>query len=137
GQAACMLVQALRQRGFGAGMLPNAALRKPEPMTTAPGGTVRALCLSVVAGGTSGASLRYAVLRLRRDFPALPLVIGIWGEAEASQEQALRDALPPEILGDGTVRFVRRLQDALDTLLQASPATRSATEARETQAAKP
>ncbi|MHB0706416.1 AI-2E family transporter [Roseomonas mucosa] len=137
GQAACMLVQALRQRGFGAGMLPNAALRKPEPMTTAPGGTVRALCLSVVDGGTSGASLRYAVLRLRRDFPALPLVIGIWGEAGASQEQALRDALPPEILGDGTVRFVRRLQDALDTLLQASPATRSATEARETQAAKP
>ncbi|SUE62840.1 AI-2E family transporter [Roseomonas gilardii] len=139
GQAACMLVQALRQRGFGAGMVPNAALRKPEPMTTAPGGTVRALCLSVVVGGTSGASLRYAVLRLRRDFPSVPLVIGIWGEGEgeASPEQALRDALPPESLGDGRVHFARRLQEAVDTLMQAGSAVRGPTEAKEVQAAKP
>lgn len=139
GQAACMLVQALRQRGFGAGMVPNAALRKPEPMTTAPGDTVRALCLSVVVGGTSGASLRYAVLRLRRDFPSVPLVVGIWGEGEgeASPEQALRDALPPESLGDGTMHVARRLQEAVDTLMQAGPAARGPAEAKEIQAAKP
>lgn len=137
GQAACMLVQALRQRGFGAGTVPNAALRKPEPMATAPDGTVRALCLSVVAGGTSGASLRYAVLRLRRDFPSVPLVVGIWGEVEASPEQVLRDVLPPESLGDGTLHFARRLQEAVDTLMQAGSAARGPTEAEEIQAAKP
>ncbi|UPG73777.1 AI-2E family transporter [Roseomonas gilardii subsp. gilardii] len=147
GQAACMLLQTLRQRGFGAGMVPNAALRKPEPVTASPGGTVRALCLSVVAGGTSGASLRYAALRLRRDFPSAPLLVGLWGEAGVEQEQALRDALPPEGLGDGTVRIVRNLQEAVEALSQAAqraaqpaataPLTGNMEDRRETQAARP
>ena len=104
GQAAAMLAQVLERQGIGAQTLPNEALR--DPMLGQQGAGVRAVCLSAIEGGSSLASIRYALRRLQRRFPEAVLILGAWGaerggellsaldreEASHRAETSLRDA---------------------------------------------
>ncbi|MFT8244968.1 AI-2E family transporter [Roseomonas sp. BN140053] len=77
-QAAAMLAQVLAQHGLGTAVLPNEALRDPA-LATRGGAAVRGVCLSLLEGGSSAASARYALRRLRRRFPGAVLMVGAWG----------------------------------------------------------
>ncbi|UFN51315.1 AI-2E family transporter [Roseomonas sp. OT10] len=98
-QAAAMLTQVLERRGFGTRILPPETLRDPRLGEDA--AQVRAIILSVIDGGSSVASVRYALRRLRRRFPDAMLLLGAWGAERGGQllaslerdEESLRPVL--------------------------------------------
>ena len=86
--AAAMAVQVLASRGFGAQVLPNAALGSG---TADPGlAAIRLCCLSVMEGGGSPASIRYFVRRIARLMPQAAVVVCLW---QAPRDSATLAAL--------------------------------------------
>ncbi len=90
-QATAMLAQVLSRRGFGTAVLANDALRDPGLAARYPG--AKAVVLSALGGGSGAASARYALRRLRRLFPGVLTVAGLWG---AERDSAVRVALRAE-----------------------------------------
>jgi len=75
--AAAVAAQALRQAGFGAAMVPRAALEgEPDPRLDPR--LVRLCCLSVLEEGSSAAAARYFLRRLRRQVPGVPVLLCLW-----------------------------------------------------------
>ncbi|MFH5923274.1 AI-2E family transporter [Roseomonas xinghualingensis] len=113
-QATVMLAQVLSMKGFGARVLPNEALRGTAP---APEG-VRAVVLSALDGGSGAASARYAMRRLRRRFPGVALVAGVWG---AERDSPVLAALREEGSDDGSKPCeARSLREAVECLVTAA-----------------
>jgi predicted PurR-regulated permease PerM len=75
--ASAMLAQVLQKRGFGVQAEPNATLRAANLDRLDPE-RVRLCCLSVLEGGSSPASTRYFLRRIRRRLPDAAIVIGLW-----------------------------------------------------------
>ena len=90
--AATMAVQVMASRGFGARMLPNAALGSGGA-EAAGFGAIRLCCLSVLEGGSSPASVRYFVRRIARHMPQAAIVVCLW---QASRDSATLAALRSE-----------------------------------------
>ena len=67
----------LERQGLGTRTLPNEALR--DPALGQQGAEVRIVCLSAIEGGSSLASIRYALRRLQRRVPEAVLILGAWG----------------------------------------------------------
>ena len=80
--AATMAVQLLAERGFGARMLPNAALggKDADPMA----GGVRLCCISALEEGSSAASIRFFLRRIQRRMPGAAIVVCLWHAAADS-----------------------------------------------------
>ena len=72
--AATMAVQALTQEGFGARLEPNNVLGAARDMPTGS----KVCCLSILEDGSSVASIRYFISRLRKEAPGIPIVVGLW-----------------------------------------------------------
>jgi hypothetical protein len=82
--AAAMAALVLRlQAGLGAEAAPNAALEAARIEALDPAVT-RICLLSVLEGGSSAASVRYFLRRLRRRLPEARVVIGLWHVAPDS-----------------------------------------------------
>ena len=84
---ATMAVQALHARGFGARLLPNAALGDEVPGAE----RVRLCCVSVLEGGSSAASIRFFLRRIQKRLPGVAVVVGLWhATADSATLAALR-----------------------------------------------
>lgn len=81
--AATMAVQMLERRGFGAALLPNAALSAKE--TDGTGADVRLCCVSAMEQGSSADSIRFFLRRIQRRMPGAAIVVCLW-HAEAGSE---------------------------------------------------
>lgn len=95
--AAEMLVQLLGMHGIGARAEPNAVLRSADAAALDPA-RVRLCVLSVLEGGSSVASMRYFLRRVRRRLPGVPVVLGLWHAAPDSPALA---ALRAEAAAEG------------------------------------
>ncbi|WP_261394373.1 AI-2E family transporter [Siccirubricoccus deserti] len=82
--AASMAAQVLRGHGFGGRVKPNAALDAAQIEQRLDPTRVRLCCLSVLEGGSSAASVRYFLRRLRRHLPEARTVIALWHAASDS-----------------------------------------------------
>ena len=96
--AATLAAQVLQRDGFGARAEPNATLEAVHIERLDPG-RVRLCCLSVFQEGSSAASIRYFLRRLRRRLPEARLVIALWHAAPDKQTLiALRAEGPGEVI---------------------------------------
>ncbi|GGG32014.1 ABC transporter permease [Caldovatus sediminis] len=78
-----MLAQLLGMHGIGARAEPNAVLRAADAGGLDPR-RVRLCVLSVLERGSSVASIRYFLRRVRRRLPGVPVVLGLWHAAPGS-----------------------------------------------------
>ena len=93
--AATMAVQSLHELGFGARVLPNAALGAEVPGAEA----VRLCCISVLDGGSSAASVQFFVRRVQRRLPGAAVVVGLWhADAESPTLLGLREEGGEELI---------------------------------------
>lgn len=79
--AATMAVQLLQSRGFGARVLPNAALGKGDgqgPGDDVNWAAVRMCCVSALEEGSSAASIRFFLRRIQRRAPGAAVVVCLW-----------------------------------------------------------
>jgi len=108
-----MLVQLLRQQGFGAQNAP-AKLVAGELLALVEKADVDVVCISVVAPSTV-IHARYLCLKLRALLPKLKIVIGLWAAAEDVTEatKRLRDS--------GADEVVTTLADALVQIAGLAP----------------
>ena len=93
--AATMAVQLLQARGFGARVLPNAALGNKDADGGVDGGVnwagVRMCCISAMEEGSSAASIRFFLRRVRRRAPGAAAVVCLWhAMADSATLAALR-----------------------------------------------
>lgn len=101
--AAAMAAQVLRGHGFGARAEPNAALEAARIEQQLDPARVRLCCLSVLEGGSSAASVRYFLRRLRRHLPGARTVIALW---HAGSDSPMLPALRAEGQGEIIVTSV-------------------------------
>jgi hypothetical protein len=78
--AAEMAVQVMRQAGFGARAIANAAL-SPSGEAEGDFGAVQLCCLSVLEHGSSVAGIRYFVKRMQKMAPDAFIVVALWRAA--------------------------------------------------------
>jgi predicted PurR-regulated permease PerM len=75
--AAALAAQGLKQAGFGAVAVPRGALEgAPDPLLDP--SRARFCVLSVLEEGSSAASARYFLRRLRRQVPGIRVALGLW-----------------------------------------------------------
>jgi predicted PurR-regulated permease PerM len=104
--AAALAAQALRRNGFGALAAASGALEGSAAEADAD--EVRLCCLSVLQEGSSAASVRYFLRRIRRRYPEARVVVGLW---HAPPESAILTDLRSE--GGGAETIVTSLREAL------------------------
>lgn len=90
--AATMAVQLLQARGFGARVLPNAALGNkdagPAEGAAVDWAGVRMCCISAMEEGSSAASIRFFLRRVRRRAPGAAAVVCLWHATAGSETLA-------------------------------------------------
>ena len=108
--AAAMLAQLLERKGFGATVLPYQAAARGRIETLDPSG-VRMVCISYLEIGGTPAHLRSLLRRLRKCFPGIPLLVGLWPSNDpVFGEGAERDVI-------GATHYTRSLQESVETCL--------------------
>lgn len=75
--AAAMLAQLLQKKGFGAELVPHAAVARSAILGLDPEG-VRMVCMSYLDISGNPAHLRYLLRRLRQKLPNVPILVGLW-----------------------------------------------------------
>lgn len=118
--AAAMLAQLLGAHGIGARAEANAVLRSADAEGLDPC-RVRLCVLSVLEGGSSVASIRYFLRRVRRRLPGVPVVLGLWHAAPDGEALA---QLRAEAAGDPGERqeIFASLREAVSCCLLAARA---------------
>ena len=111
--AGAMLVQLLRQQGFGAQNAP-AKLVAGELLALVEKADVDVVCISVVAPSTV-IHARYLCLKLRALLPKQKIVIGLWGATEDVTEAARR------LRDSGADEVVTTLAEALVQIAKLAP----------------
>lgn len=89
--AADMTAQILRGFGFGARVVPNAAL-SASSKTGDDLSRAKLCCLSVLDGGSSASGIQYLLSRMRRRMPDTAVVTGLWHGNGSTMLARLRDA---------------------------------------------
>jgi len=120
--AGIMLVQLLRQQGFGAQNAP-AKLVAGELLALAQKADVDVICISVVAPSTV-IHARYLCLKCRALLPKVKIVIGLWAATEEVSEAArrLRESGADEVvttLADAVVQMARLAPPMLEEMTPA------------------
>jgi predicted PurR-regulated permease PerM/methylmalonyl-CoA mutase cobalamin-binding subunit len=113
--AGAMLAHLLREQGFHAENAP-AKLVAGELVKAVEQTDADAVCISVVAPSTV-IHARYLTTKLRTQFPALKIVVGLWGATEAISEAAKR------LRESGANEIVTTLADAVVQLAKLAPTT--------------
>lgn len=111
--AGAMLVQLLRQGGFGAQAAPT-KLAAGEMLGEVEKAAVDIVCISVVAP-SAVIHARYLCRKLRTLLPRQKILIGLWGITESIAEESKR------LLEAGADAVVTTLADALDAMVKLSP----------------
>jgi len=111
--AGAMLVQLLRQQGFGAQNAP-AKLAAGEMLGLVEKADVDVVCISVVAPSTV-IHARYLCVKLRALLPKQKIVIGLWGATDDLTEAARR------LRVSGADEVVTTLADALAQMVKLAP----------------
>lgn len=74
--SATIIAQLLEKRGLGARVVPPDAVRLPNLAQLEPK-RVRLICMCALEGGSSAATARYVLRRMRRRLPDVPIVAGV------------------------------------------------------------
>jgi len=111
--AGAMLAHLLREQGFHAENAP-AKLVAGELVKAVEQTDVEAVCISVIAPSTV-IHARYLTTKLRGQFPALKIVVGLWGATENISEAARR------LRESGANEIVTTLADAVVQLAKLAP----------------
>lgn len=111
--AAAMLVQLLRQHGFGA-QFASAKLATGEMPEVVEKAGVDIVCISVVAPSTA-IHARYLCLKLRERLPDQKIVIGLWGATDDVTEATRR------LSAAGANEVVTTLADAVVKMAKLAP----------------
>jgi hypothetical protein len=114
--AAAMAAQVLRALGFGAEAAPNAVLEAARIEQALDPARIRLCCLSVLEEGSSAASVRYFLRRLRRRLPEARMAIALWHAAPGSPMlSALRAEAPAEAIVTSVGELVALCQTAVES----------------------
>jgi predicted PurR-regulated permease PerM len=114
--ASAMLEQLLSKNGLGAQLVnQDAVSRLAIELLPVEGIKLICLCYLELAGNSS--HLRYLIRRLRRRFPATPILVTLWNsEDEAFDDERSRNAIDADIyantLRDAVVACLERAQEA-------------------------
>lgn len=118
-----MLVQLLHQNGYAALSAPAKKL-SGEQIAWVREADPKVVCISVVAP-TTIIHARYLCAKLRRNFPELKIIVGLWGNTEKLAEASLT------LSDSGADDVVATVAEALERVVAHDPAAAAAAEAGE------
>lgn len=121
--ASTILADVLRKHGFGAHVLPHAAVARGR-VRELDVSNVKLACVSYLELGGTPAHLRYLLRRVRHALPSVPIVVGLW---PVDDQVHLDDALRAHLGGD---HYVSSLREALEASLREARAAPQENERR-------
>ncbi|MFN3889695.1 MAG: AI-2E family transporter [Beijerinckiaceae bacterium] len=121
--ASTLLADVLRKHGFGAVVVPHAAVARGRARDVG-AGNVKLACVSYLELNGAPAHLRYLLRRLRQALPPVPVVVGVWPPDDAIHAD---DALRAHI---GADHYVTGLAETLEVSLREAHATREEADRR-------
>ncbi|KAB0676189.1 AI-2E family transporter [Aureimonas leprariae] len=114
--ASTILAQLLDKHGLGARVIPHEAASREGIATLDPAGIVL-ICISYLEISGNPAHLRYLIGRLRKRFPKIAILVGLWpAEAEVLRDEQMRKAI-------GSDYYTTSLREAVETCLKAATST--------------
>ena len=121
--ASTILAQLLGKHGLGARVVPHeAASRHGIAALEADGAAL--VCISYLAISGNPAHLRYLIGRLKKRFPGIPILVGLWpSEAEVLKDQKVRATI-------GSDYYTTSLREAVETCVKVSTAPSSSSDIR-------
>lgn len=127
--ASTLLADLLRKHGFGALIVPHAAVARGR-VHDIDVANVKLACISYLEISGAPAHLRYLLRRLKQALPPVPTVAGLWpADDQIHSDDALRSHV-------GADHYVSALREALDVCLREAHASPEETAKRKEAAAR-
>ena len=117
--ASTILAQLLGKHGLGASVVPHEAASR-EGIASLGAAGVALICISYLEISGNPAHLRYLLGRLKKRFPGVPVLVGLWpSEAEVLRDEKMRALI-------GADHYTTSLREAVETCVASAEAPEAA-----------